>query len=66
MYLKGCINCILYFTRQFIEKGEFMLTFILGIGIGTLIGMVIMAIMVSAKKGGEIRDQVVLNIDSRL
>ena len=48
------------------EKGEIMLMFVLGIGIGTLIGMMLMAIMVSAKKGDEIRDQIVLNIDPRL
>lgn len=40
------------------EKGEIMLMFVLGIGIGTLIGMMLMAIMVSAKKGDEIRDQI--------
>ena len=48
------------------EKGEIMFMFVLGIGIGTLIGMMLMAIMVSAKKGDEIRDQIVLNVNSRL
>jgi len=48
------------------EKGEIMLMFVLGIGIGTVIGMTLMAMMVSAKKGDEIRDQILLNVDSRL
>jgi len=48
------------------EEGEIMLMFVLGIGIGTLIGMMLMAIMVSAKKEEDIRDQILLNIDSHM
>ncbi len=36
-----------------------MLTFLLGIGIGTFIGVLLMGILVSGKKEDEIRNQVV-------
>jgi hypothetical protein len=54
---KGCIN-----STRYEKKGGMMLTFLLGIGIGTFIGIMLMAVLVSGKKEEEIRNQTVLNL----
>jgi hypothetical protein len=41
------------------KKGVTMLIFLLGIGIGTFIGIMLMAILVSGKKEEEMRRQIV-------
>ena len=46
-------------TRIYEKKGVTMLIFLLGIGIGTFIGIMLMAILVSGKKEEEMRSQII-------
>jgi len=45
--------------RMHKKKGATMLVFLLGIGIGTFIGIMLMALLVSGKKEEEMRRQIV-------
>jgi len=51
----------IFYKRKYEKKGGMMLTFLLGIGIGTFIGIMLMAILVSGKREEEIRNQTVWN-----